>query len=291
MKRVPLPLPFRFALAVLVASSAACAPLPMPARTTLARQPVTVTTKEGVIRGHVRDARVVGDEIVIVTPNGERRIAWTDITGLGLDVTPRAEPGAPGGDRFSNPADREVARRESDEAARRRAKAAWLDAAPDTRRVRIALTGDDETLSRIRYGGLVGRPGASVWSDYQFARRERICSGPCEVTIDVHPSDAFRIGVHDIELPPDEPDVQIDVRRGDSLVVPAILLGLGALAVPLGAGLTAYGVRNDRRDFAKAGVVSAAGGAVLATAGIVWLAFTKPRSIRVSRAPLGVVRF
>lgn len=290
MRALPL---LRCTILIAAAASAACQPVARPARTTLAGQPVTVATREGRIRGHLRDARI-GDEVVIVTPTGERRVAWTAITHLELEVEskPLGKQGdAPGGDRFSHPDDRPGEPRESDQAARERVKARWLDGAPDARRVRIVLTGDDEALGRVRYGPMAGHAQSSVWTDYGGARRERICSGPCEVTLDVHPEDVLTLGGRPIALPPGKPEVRIDVRHGQSIIAPTALTIAGALAAQAGVGLLAFGLRNDREPYVRAGAISTGSGVAVAAAGIVWLMLTRSSRVRVGQETFGVVRF
>jgi hypothetical protein len=275
----------------LVASTAACAPPPpRPSRAPVEPQPVTVTTRDGVITGQVRDTPP-GDALVVVTKEGERRVAWKDITSLTLDVVPRADPIEPSQDRFSNPDDRPREGRESDDRARRRTKQAWHDVAPDTRLVRVVLTGDRETLTQTRRAPLVGDDGGSVRTDYDALHTHLLCTGPCEVTIRVHPTDTFRVGSYEIILPPGKPEAHIDLQHRGLVVPPAALLVLGAVALPTGSALLGYGLRNDRDRYTTAGAISVAAGAGLLTVGAVWMALAKPRSIRVSRAPLGVVRF
>jgi len=240
----------------------------------------TVTTKDGAFEGHLRDARA-GQQLVLVTRDGPRVFPWRSV--LMLQLSPDLDPEIAG--KVTSYADPAAG------AAGRLSLQAWREGAPDARDVQITLTGDATTLVHERATATLAQPGGSAWEDYVGTRTTSLCEGPCAVTLRLLPDDKVYLDGRVLDLPPGQAAVHVDVRDRGPVALPVVALVLGALALPAGSGALAYGLRNDRDDVVKPAVGALVGGAALTTVGLVFLLTARPRAVRVSDAPLGVVRF
>lgn len=247
----------------------------------LAGKRATVTTKDGVFEGHIRDARA-GDQIVLVTLDGQKVFPRRSI--LVLELSPELDPEVVG--RRTNYGTDAAA-----SAAGRRSLGAWREASPDARDVQITLTGDAPGLVHVRVSATLAETGGSAWPDYSNVWTKPVCEGPCAVTLRLLPEDKVYLGPTALDLPPGQAAVHIDVRDRGPVGLPMVALVLGVLAIPAGSAALAYGLRNDRDDVIKPAVGALVGGAALTAVGLAFLLTARPRAVRISDAPLGAVRF